>query len=61
MEELQDLVDRVRHEGEKSGLFLNPKKTKVMKIRKNPEDNDETINKINNELIEKIKNLLIWE
>ena len=54
-EELQDLVDRVRHESEKSGLFLNPKKTKVMKIRKKPNDNDETIIKINNEPIENVK------
>jgi len=55
MEELQDLVDRVRHESEKSGLFLNPKETKVVRIRKKPDDNDETIIKINNELIENVK------
>ncbi|XP_063598624.1 uncharacterized protein LOC134775096 [Penaeus indicus] len=55
MEELQDLVDRVRLESEKSGLFLNAKKTKVMKIRKKPDDNDETTIKINNEPIENVK------
>ena len=55
MEELQDLVDRVRHVSEKSGLFLNRKKKKVMMIRKKSEENDETINKIDNEPIENVE------
>ena len=38
LEELQDLVDRVRLESEKVGLFLNTKKTKVMKVQQNPTD-----------------------
>uniref|UniRef100_H2YWZ5 Reverse transcriptase domain-containing protein n=1 Tax=Ciona savignyi TaxID=51511 RepID=H2YWZ5_CIOSA len=55
MEELQELVDRVRIESEKSGLFLNAKKTKVMKIIRTPDVNDETTVKINNEPIENVK------
>ena len=33
LEELQDLVNRVKLESEKVGLFLNTKKTKVMKAQ----------------------------
>ena len=36
LEELQDLVNRVKLESEKVGLFLNTKKTKVMKVQRNP-------------------------
>ena len=38
LEELQDLVNRVKLESEKVGLFLNTKKTKVMKVQRNPTD-----------------------
>ena len=39
LEELQDFVNRVKLESEKFGLFLNTKKTKVMKVQRNPTDN----------------------
>ena len=55
IEELQDLVDRVRPESEKSGLLLNAKKTKVMKIRRNITNENDTNIKINNESIENVK------
>ena len=38
IEELQDLVERVKLESEKVGLFLNTQKTKVMKVQQNPSD-----------------------
>ena len=38
IEELQELVERVKLESEKVGLFLNTKKTKVMKVQQNPSD-----------------------
>ena len=38
LEELQDLVNRVKLESEKVGLFLNRKKTKVMKVQRNQTD-----------------------
>ena len=38
LKELQDLVNRVKLESEKVGLFLNTKKTKVMKVQRNPTD-----------------------
>ena len=38
LEELQDLVSRVKLENEKVGLVLNTKKTKVMKVQRNPTD-----------------------
>jgi len=33
MDELQNLVNRVKTESEKAGLLLNAKKTKVMKFK----------------------------
>ena len=39
MEELQNLVKRVKLESEKAGLLLNVKKTKVMKIQRTPTEN----------------------
>ena len=55
MTELQELVDRVKTESERSGLFLNVKKTKVMKIRKNPDidDNDSNFT-VNNDAVENV-------
>ena len=38
MDELQNLVNRVKTESEKAGLLLNAKKTKVMKIQRTPTD-----------------------
>ncbi|XP_047481682.1 uncharacterized protein LOC125034084 [Penaeus chinensis] len=55
MEELQDLVDRVRQESEKSGFLLNAKKTKGMKIRRKITEHDETNIKINNASTENVK------
>ncbi|XP_063613390.1 uncharacterized protein LOC134786664 [Penaeus indicus] len=40
IDELQNLVDRVKTESEKTGLLLNAKKTKVMKIQKTPTDQE---------------------
>ena len=55
MTELQELVDRVKTESERSGLFLNVKKTKVTKIRKNPDidDNDSHIT-VDNDAVENV-------
>ncbi|XP_042872007.1 uncharacterized protein LOC122253201 [Penaeus japonicus] len=55
MDELQDPKDRVRLESEKSGLMLNAKKTKVMKIRRKTTDHDNGNIKINNEYIQNVK------
>ena len=55
MKKLQELVDRVRSESEKSGLLLNPKKTKVMKIQRTAIEVDNTNIKINNEPVENVK------
>ena len=55
MKELQELVDRVRSESKKSGLLLNPKKTKVMKIQRTATEVDNTNIKINNEPVENVK------
>ena len=38
LEELQDLVNRVKLESEKVGLFPNTRKTKVMKVQQNLSD-----------------------
>ena len=54
MEELQKLVDAVKEESEKAGLFLIAQKTKVMKIQKTPEQEDTHI-VINGENVENVK------
>ena len=54
MEELQCLVDRVRTESEKAGLFLNAKKTKVMKIQRHAERDDASHIMISNEAVENV-------
>ena len=54
MEELQCLVDRVRTESEKAGLFLNAKKTKVMKIQRHAERDDDSHIMINNKAVENV-------
>ena len=43
LDELQNLVNRVKLESEKAGLFLNIKKTKVMRIQSTPTENGITI------------------
>ncbi|XP_042876027.1 uncharacterized protein LOC122255792 [Penaeus japonicus] len=40
MEDLQTLVSKVKAESEKVGLYLNAKKTKVMKCQKDPSDQE---------------------
>ena len=53
---LQELVDRVRAESEKAGLFLNAKKTKVMKVLRQAAEGEEHQNIwINGEKIENAK------
>ena len=55
IEELQDLMDRVRLEIDKLGLLLNAKKTRVVKIRRtNSKEIDMNI-KISNQCIENVK------
>ena len=55
MNELQQLLDKVREASEKAGLFLNAKKTKTMKIQRQPAmDDDEHIN-INGVAVENVK------
>ena len=39
LEELQILLKKVKTESEKAGLFLGIRKTKVMKIQRNPTEN----------------------
>ena len=53
---LQELVDRVRAESQKAGLFLNAKKKKVMKgLRQTAEGEEHQNNYINGEKIENAK------
>ena len=53
---LQELVDRVRTESEKAGLFLNVKKTKVKKVLRHATEGEEDQNIwINGEKIENEK------
>ena len=53
--ELQQLLDKVREASEKAGLFLNAKKTKTMAIRRHPAMNDETPIIINGYAVENVK------
>ena len=59
MEELQELVDRVSKASSQFGHLLNPSKTKVMKIFRKP-NNDEELNVItfNNERVENVKEFI---
>ena len=59
MEELQELVDRVSKASSQFCLSLNPSKTKVMKIRRKP-SNDEELNFItfNNKRVENVKEFI---
>ena len=57
LKELQDLVDRVRLESEKVGLFLNTKKTKVMKVQQNSSDGGIAIDGETVETVTKFKYL----
>ena len=57
LEELQDLVDRAKMESEKDDLFLNAKKTKVMKIQRNPTDHGIVIDRGTAETVTKFKYL----
>ena len=53
---LQELIDRVRTESEKAGLFLNGRKTTVMKVLGLAADDEEDENMwINAEKIENVK------
>ena len=53
---LQELVDRVRAESEKAGLFLKAKKTKVMKVLRQAAEGEEHRNiRINGDKIESAK------
>ena len=53
---LQELADRVRTEGEKASLFLNAKKTKVMKVLRQAAEGEEDQNIwINGEKNENVK------
>ena len=54
---LQDLVNRVKLESEKVGLFLNTKKTTVMKVQRNPTDSGIVINGGTVETVMKFKYL----
>ena len=58
--ELQQLLDKVREASEKAGLFLNAKKTKTMTIRRQPTMNDETPITINGYAVENVKVYLSW-
>ena len=58
MTELQELVERVRTHSEAAGLFLNAKKTKVMKILRNPADEDNTHISINGEPVENVQKFI---
>ena len=58
MTELQELVERVRTHSEAAGLFLNAKKTKVMKILRNPADEDNNHISINGELVENVQKFI---
>ena len=53
MMELQEFFDRVRTHSEAAGLFLNAKKTKVMKVEKNALENNDHIF-INGEPVENV-------
>ena len=57
IEELQDLVDRVRLESKKVGLFLNTKKAKVMKVQQNSSDGGIVIDGETVETVTKFKYL----
>ena len=59
IEELQELVDRVSKAGSQFDLSLNPSKTKVMKICRKP-NNDEELNfiTVNCKRIENVKELV---
>ena len=57
LKELQDLVNRVKLEIEKVGLFLNTKKTKVMKVQRNPTDSGIVIDGKTVETVTKFKYL----
>ena len=53
LDELQNLVNRVKSESKKAGLFLNIEKTKVMKIQSIPTENGITIDGDNVENVDK--------
>ena len=55
MNELQQLLDKVREASEKAGLFLNAKKTKTMKIQRQPAMNDDEHININGVAVENVK------
>ena len=57
LEELQGLIDRVRLESEKVGLFLSTKKAKVMKVQQNPSDGGIVIDRETVETVTKFKYL----
>ena len=58
MTELQELVERVRTNSEAAGLFLNAKKTEVMKILRNPADEDNNHISINGEPVENVQKFI---
>ena len=53
LEELQNLVKIVKSESEKAGLFLDLKKTKVMKIQRTPTENGLEIDGCNVENVDR--------
>ena len=58
MTDLQELVERVRSYSEAAGLFLNAKKTKVMKILRNPADEVDDHIFINGEPVENVQKFI---
>ena len=56
--ELQELVKRVRAHSEAAGLFLNAKKTKVMKILRNPAGEDNNHISINGESFKNVQKFI---
>ena len=58
MSELQELVERVRTHSEAAGLFLNAKRTKVMKILRNPADEDNNHMSMNGEPVENVQKFI---
>jgi len=61
MTELQELVERVRTHSKAAGLFLNAKKTKVMKSLRNPADEDNNHISINGEPVENVQKFIDLE
>ena len=58
MNELQQLLDKVREASEKTGLFLNTKKAKTVKIQRQRATNDDEHITVNGVAVENVKEFI---